>query len=258
MPTHLLKPHREFFFSLFKPVPELSIPLSRALENIRSRAKTIVGIHVRRGDFITEPRTGFALVFPAKWYREWLESVWQELDRPILYVCSDDLDTVLPEFQSFSPVTWRDLQLNLPEGLGDLSFYTDFFVLSHCDVVCISNSTFSFAASMLNTNGSTFVRPHWDFSSRFAPFDPCNSHPVLWFGSTKAKFLKSSWNVVRLTYLTQGFAAVLRTIFYYLPKSFLKVFALRIYLAYQIEGAAGVGRSILHALGWRSVWEKRN
>jgi hypothetical protein len=117
----------------------------------------------------------------------------------------------------------------------DLSFYTDFFILGHCDVVCISNSTFSFAASMLNTNASTFFRPHWDLSSRFTPFDPWYSPPVLWFGRTKAKFLKSSWNVVRLTYLTQGFAAVLRTIFYYLPKSHLKVLALRIYLAYQIK-----------------------
>jgi Glycosyl transferase family 11 len=257
LPTHLLKPHREFFCSLFEPVPEVRAPLDRALESIHSKAKTIVGIHVRRGDFITEPRTGFALVFPAKWYREWLESVWQELDQPLLYVCSDDLDTVLPEFQSFSPVTWRDLQLNLPEGLGDLAFYIDFFILSRCEVVCISNSTFSFAACMLNTNGSIFIRPHWDLSSRFTPFDPWNSQPVLWFGGTKAKFLKSSWNVLRLTYRTQGFAAVLKSIFYYLPKSHLKVFALRIYLAYQMKGVVGVGKSILCTLGWRSLWEKR-
>jgi hypothetical protein len=257
LPTHLLQPHRQFFHSLFKPIPELQAPLSRALESIRFKAKTIVGIHIRRGDFITEPRTGFALVFPAKWYREWLESIWQALDRPILYLCSDDLDAVLPEFRSFSPVTWRDLQLNLPEGLGDLSFYQDFFVLSHCEVVCISNSTFSFAACMLNTNGRTFIRPHWDLSSRFTSFDPWNSHPVLWFGGTKAKFLKSSWNVVRLTYRTQGFAAVLRNILYHLPRSHLKVLALRIYLAYQIKGAVGVGRSILSTLGWRFVWKKQ-
>ena len=178
-PTHLLTPHREFFCSLFEPVPQIQAPLSRALERIRSQAKTIVGIHIRRGDFITEPRTGFALVFPAKWYREWLESVWPELDRPILYVCSDDLDAVLPEFRSFSPLTWRDLQLDLPKNFGAPSSYTDFFILSRRDVTCISNSTFSFAACMLNRNGSTFIRPHWDFSSRFTAFDPWNSQPVL-------------------------------------------------------------------------------
>ena len=38
----------------------------------------------------------------------------------------------------------------------------------------------------------------------------------------------------------------------------LKVLALRIYLAYQMKGVAGVGRSILYTLGWRSVWEKRS
>jgi hypothetical protein len=154
-------------------------------------------------------------------------------------------------------VTQRDLQLNLPEGLGDLAFYIDFFILSRCEVVCISNSTFSFAACMLNMNGSIFIRPHRDLSSRFTPFDPWNSQPVLWFGGTKAKLLKSSWNVLRLTYRTQGFAAVLRSIFYYLPKSHLKVFALRIYLAYQMKSVVGVGKSILCILGWRSLWEKR-
>ena len=65
-PTHLLKAHRESFCSLFEPVSEIRAPLCRALESLRSKAKTIVGIHIRRGDFITEPRTGFALVFPAK------------------------------------------------------------------------------------------------------------------------------------------------------------------------------------------------
>jgi hypothetical protein len=253
LPTHLLKPYREFFCSLFQPVSELRVPLNGALERIRARAKTIVGIHIRRGDFITEPRTGFALVFPARWYREWLESVWPELDRPLLYLCSDDLDSILAEFRDFSPVTWRDLELNLPENLGDLSFYTDFFLLSRCDLVCISNSTFSFAACMLNRIGGTFIRPHWDLSSRFAAFDPWNSQPVFWFGGTKARFLKSSSNVLRVTYRTQGFGAVRKSMFYYLPKSHLRFFVLRIYLAYQTKGAAGVGRSILSTLGWRSV-----
>ena len=257
LPTYLFAPHKEFFRSLFQPVPELSTPLCRALETLRAQGNTIVGIHIRRGDFITEPRTGFALVFPAKWYREWLESIWRELDRPLLFVCSDDLDRVLPEFESFSPMSWRDLELNLPAEMGELSFYTDFFLLSNCDIVCISNSTFSFAAAMLNTNGRTFVRPHWDLSTKFTRFDPWSSQPVLWFGGQRAKFLKSSWSVLRLTYLTQGFPAALKTMCYYLPNSYLRLLGLRIYLAYQVQGAVGVVRSLLCTLGWRSVWERR-
>jgi hypothetical protein len=157
-----------------------------------------------------------------------------------------------------SPDTARTRELNLPTEMGDLSFYADFFILSNCDIVCVSNSTFSFAACMLNANGRAFIRSHWDLSTKFTRFDPWSSQPVLWFGGKNAKFLKRSWSVLRLTYLTQGVGAALKTLLYYLPKSHLRVIGLRIYLGYQIEGAIGVGKSLLCTLGWRSIWAKQS
>ncbi len=256
LPTHLLESHKAYFRSLFQPVQELRSPLDEALRVIRSKGKTVIGIHIRRGDFITEPRPGFALVFPAKWYREWLDSLWNKLKDPVLYVCSDDLNSILPEFESFSPITWRDLEVQLPASIRDLGieFYIDFFILSKCDVVCSSNSNFSFVACMLNERGKLFVRPHWDFSTKFVRFDPWNSRPVLWFGGEPSKFRKRWRDVLQITYVTQGFAAMLRSMLIDYPRSLFKLFGLRLYLGYQIQGGTGVIKSLLHTLGWRSAW----
>ena len=52
--TQYFKPHREYFCSLFQPVDELQSALEAGLNTLRSQGKTIVGVHVRRGDYITE------------------------------------------------------------------------------------------------------------------------------------------------------------------------------------------------------------
>ncbi|KYC40333.1 glycosyl transferase [Scytonema hofmannii PCC 7110] len=256
--TRLLKPNQEFFRSLFQPVQELKLPLKEGLNKLSAKGKTIIGIHIRRGDYITEARVGFTLVFPTKWYREWLDSIWNELEDPILYLCSDDLDSIIPEFEKFSPVTWRDLEVNLPERMQALNieFYIDFFMLSKCDVVCISNSNFSFVACMLNERGKMFVRPHWNFSTKFTVFDPWDSEPLLWLGGQQTKFSKSWADILYTTYVTQGFWVMLKSICIYAPSSYMRGLGLRAYLGYQIQGVVGVVKSLLYTLGWRSVWQQ--
>jgi Glycosyl transferase family 11 len=257
LPTRLLAPHKKYFISLFQPVNELKNPLQDSLNNLR-QGKTIVAIHIRRGDYIREPRAGFTLVFPAKWYCEWLDEIWHELENPVLFLCSDDVDSILPEFEKFSPVTWKDLKVKLPENMKDLNieFYIDFFMLSNCDLACISNSNFSFIACMLNEGGQKFVRPHWDFSTKFTVFDPWDSEPLLWLGGQQSKFFKSWLEVLYITYVTQGISATLKCILFYLPKSMLKIWGLRAYLGYQIQGLIGVVKSFLYTLGWRYVWKR--
>jgi Glycosyl transferase family 11 len=233
--TYALKPYQTYFRSLFRPVDDLETALLDGLNILRSKGKTIVGLHVRRGDYIKEPRLGFTLVVPTKWYCAWLEEIWDELEEPVLFLCSDDLDKILPDFAKFSPVTARDLEIKLPERMKslDIEFYIDFFMLSQCDTLCISNSIFSFAASMLNERAHTFVRPHWDFSSKFTAFDPWDSEPLLWFGGKHPKFLKSLMDTVYITYVTQGIWATLKCFFFYIPKSQIKNWGIHAYLGYQ-------------------------
>ena len=256
--TRYLKPHQKYFRSLFQPVSDLKPALEDGLNILRSKGKTIVGVHIRRGDYIKEPRVGFTLVFPTKWYCEWLEEIWDTLEDPILLLCSDDLDSIIYDFEKFSPVTTSDLKIQLPERMKDLDldFYIDFFMLSQCDVVCTSNSNFSFVASMLNERATRFVRPFWDFSTKFKEFDPWDSQPLLWIGDKQPKFLKSLADILYVTYVTQGLWAMLKSILIYLPKSIIKGWALRAYLGYQIEGIIGLVKSLLSILSWHSAWRR--
>ena len=252
--TRLLAPYKDYIRSLFQPVSELNFSLEEGLKILRSKGKTIVGIHIRRGDYITEVRTGFTLVFPESWYCEWLDTIWKDLEDPILFLCSDDIDLILPAFEKFSPVIAADLQVKLPEKMPDknIEFYIDFFILSKCDIVATSNSIFSFAACLLNEDGRMFVRPHWNFSSKFILFDPWDSEPLLWIGDEKPKFFKSLPEVVFTTYATQGLWSTIESLFFFAPRSYIKELAIRVYLGYKIQGLVGVFKSFASILGWYS------
>lgn len=255
--TRSLAPHKEFFRSLFQPVSELKYSLEDGLNLLRSKGKTIIGIHVRRGDFLKLPLAGFTLVVPSKWWCNWLEEMWDELEEPVLFLCSDELDSIIHDFDKFSPVTSRDLCVKLPERMKDLNaeFYTDFFLLSNCDIVGSSNSIFSFAACMLNERGNLFFRPQWDFSTKFILFDPWNSEPLLYKESEKHKFKKKLFDTLYAIYVTQGFFGLLKSMFIYIPRNFIERFLLRLYLGYQVQGGFGIIKSLLYTFGWRSVWE---
>jgi len=256
--TRLLRPHKEYFRSLFQPVSDLKSGLEDGLNLLRSKGKTLVGIHVRRGDFITIPQAGFTLAVPSKWWCDWLDNMWGKFENPVLFLCSDDLDSILHDFERFCPVTSRDLQVKLPESMNEVNieFYVDFFMLSNCDVMGISNSSFSFAACMLNERGKIFVRPHWDFSTKFTVFEPWDSEPILWLGGERPKPLKSFSDVLYTTYITQGFFGMLKSICIYFPRTLVGIWATRVYLGYQVQGILGVVKSLLYTLGWRFVWKR--
>lgn len=244
--TRLLQPHKAYFQSLFQPVSELQLPLEMGFERLQAKGKTIVGLHIRQGDFVSLPRAGFTLVIPLSWWCEWLNQIWQELDDPVLFLCSDELDRVLPAFAAFHPITKKDLQVQLPDQMQDanIDFYVDFFMLSHCDVVGISNSIFSFAACLLNNHGKHFVRPCWDFSKKLIPFDPWDSDPLLYAGSGQPRIFKRLSEVLHITFVTQGPIGLLQCLCFYLPKTLLKEWAVRAYLAYQVEGLIGMIKTI--------------
>jgi hypothetical protein len=254
--TKLLRPYQEYFRSLFQPTIDLKSALDDGLTNLRAKGKTIVGIHIRRGDFLSLPLASFTLPVPTKWYWEWLDTIWDELENPVLFICSDNIDSVINDFEKFSPVTSLDLNVKLPEKFQDLDieFYIDYFMLSNCDVIAISNSIFSFTACMMNESGKMFVRPSWNFSTRFQEFDPWNSEPLLHIGGNRLNISKTFNEALYVTYVTQGIIGIIKFIFIGFPNSIKTRWSLRAYLGYQIQGILGVIKSFLYTCGWRSVW----
>ncbi|AFZ05325.1 methyltransferase FkbM family [Oscillatoria nigro-viridis PCC 7112] len=186
--TKYYAPHKEYFCSLFKPVAEVEEKISETLASLRLRGKTIVGLHLRRGDY----GYGYFFIAPSEWYKAWLKGLWETLDEPILFIASDEPAKVSGDFIEYNPVTAKDLGVELPQA----EFYLDFYLLSQCDIVAISNSSFSFAACMLNERGQLFMRP--DLSAKkLIAFDPWNSEPILRdeeVGSTKTDKANSDLN----------------------------------------------------------------
>jgi hypothetical protein len=247
--TRHLRPHKTYFRTLFEPAEDLKSCLEEAVGRLRSRGKTLIGIHLRRGDFVTFPLAGFTFVVPSRWWVEWLDENWHQLERPVLYLCSDDLRRVTPDFEKYHPVTVKDVEVRLPESMKgiELEFYIDFFVLSQCDVVGISNSTFSFVASLLNDRGTMFLRSDGDVRTKLSTFDPWDSEPLLYVGSGPSKYRKTLRDAVRVTYVTQGIAGLLKCLCLYIPREIALIWAVRLYMAYRVR-AYRVGRL------WGSIW----
>ncbi|MEG4457132.1 FkbM family methyltransferase [Microcoleus sp. N9_A1] len=167
--------HKEYFCSLFKPVSEVEAKMQEAVNRLRERGKTVVALHLRRGDYSwASDIVPYLSIAPNEWYRQWLDGLWETLDEPVLFIASDEIENVVGDFADYNPITVKDLGVEMPEA----PFYPDFYILSQCDVLATSNSTFSFAAAMLNERCKFFFRPNLQ-KNKLIPFDPWNSEPLL-------------------------------------------------------------------------------
>lgn len=162
--------HKELFRSLFAPLPSIKNALEEGFSRLSSLGATTVALHLRRGDYGYD----FFFVPPNEWYLDWLAEIWPTLNNPVLFIASDEPEKVLADFSDYHPVTSASLGLAI-EGAD---FYPDFYILSRCDITAISNSSFSFAACMLNSTGKAFFRPTLA-QKKLVPFDPWNSEVVL-------------------------------------------------------------------------------
>lgn len=167
--TRHLRPYRALVQRLFRPGENLRPFAKAAMAKIRARGNTLVALHLRRGDF----GYGRFWIAPDTWYLDWLQSLWPQLDRPVLYIASDD-ETIFRKFADYAPMTAADFGA----PIRGAEFYGDFHVLSQADHLAISNSSFSFVAGLLNEHGRTFMRP--DLAARhLVAYDPWDSEVLL-------------------------------------------------------------------------------
>ena len=156
--------YRERVQSWLRPRQVWAPHLDPAVERLRAAGATVVAIHIRRGDFVT---CNYPITETA-WYVDWLRELWPQLDRPVLYLASDDLPAVRHAFADFRPLTRADVV----EEWAGLDFLQDFHVLMNADVVGISAASgFSLLAARLNTRARLFVEPDVT-ARRIRPFAP--------------------------------------------------------------------------------------
>ena len=160
-PKHSSYYNKKLFRSMFKPKRQLRMLLDDAIHE-KAKGHTLVGLHLRRGDYGSFKRKSarWCFVAPVDWYLSWLRE--RDIKNPILFISSED-KTIQSHFSSeYENFIW------------DKSFYWDFYTLTQCKHLLISNSTFSFAASMLNKKAKEFYRPRLSLK-KLIPYDPWNS-----------------------------------------------------------------------------------
>ena len=167
--TRFYRPHRELMQRLFSPGEWLRPRTEATVQKIAAKGKTLVALHLRRGDFGQGP----FWIAPEAWYLEWLKMVWLHLEHPVLYVASDD-PALFRKFAAYSPIT----ATAIGAPLVGAEFYDDFHVLTQANYLAISNSTFSFVAALLNKRAECFVRPDAT-EKRLVAFDPWNSEVLM-------------------------------------------------------------------------------
>jgi FkbM family methyltransferase len=166
--SDVYRPFKEYFRSLFRPVPELREKLDKCFNLLRSKGKTIIGLRLKEDD----PGYEVFSNIPVHWYKFWLEENWHKYPDPVLLLT--DSGFAKSEFSEFNPVTSGEIGIDLK----DAAFFPDFYYLSKCDISLVSNSSFSFAACMLNEDRKHFFRP--DLSQKkLVGFDPWDSEILI-------------------------------------------------------------------------------
>lgn len=149
--TSALAPFADDFRACFTQGERWRQRMAQVSNRLRDAGNTIVALHLRRGDF----GWGQFWIAPEAWYLDLLAGIWPRLDRPALYIATDDPAT-LTAFVQYRPLTAASLGL---EPIRGVDFLDDFQVLCVADILAISNSTFSFTASLLNKQATVFYRP---------------------------------------------------------------------------------------------------
>jgi hypothetical protein len=161
--------HRALLRRLFTPQYHFVELIDRWLKRVVPADATLVGIHVRRGDYdyFNHDLTPWFRPIPIEWYDGLLRELWPTLDRPMLFIATDDPDTVAPHFADYEPFIAPAHQLALPE----LGFLPDFTCMQRCAVLAASNSSFSRMAALLADDRQTVYLPDMK-AQRFEPYQP--------------------------------------------------------------------------------------
>jgi hypothetical protein len=137
----------------------LSPERAGAAEDITAevRQQGTVSVHVRRGDYVTDPviSSRHGTCSPG-YYANALEWLSSRIEVKRVFVFSDDIEWARNELKFASPTVF----VTEP---GEDSVIRDFFLMSQCEHHVIANSTFSWWAAWLrrNPDGCVVVPGRW-------------------------------------------------------------------------------------------------
>jgi hypothetical protein len=131
----------------FKVLPHLRKTFDEKYATL-IKSKRALGIHIRRTDYLnqgTDELGGKDLSLPMSYYLECINRL-DDLSNYNIFVTGDDRQFAQEKFS------------NLPNvHISSNDQITDFLILSHCDTLIISNSSFAWWASFLNFKNNKLI-----------------------------------------------------------------------------------------------------
>lgn len=110
-----------------------------------------VSVHVRRGDYISDPNANNLMgVLPIEYYLSAIDVILQKVSNPCFFVFSDDLNWVRNNLKFPGSVKFVEIE----NGKWD---YVELDLMSKCRHNIIANSTFSWWGAFLNRNPDKIV-----------------------------------------------------------------------------------------------------
>lgn len=110
-----------------------------------------VSLHVRRGDYVQNPRTRRKYHSCSEdYYLSAINRIYKSVDKPIIYVFSDDFDWVMENMNFPDPVVFVN-------HLGVEKDYEALYLMSLCKHHIIANSSFSWWGAWLGVDPEKIV-----------------------------------------------------------------------------------------------------
>ena len=133
-------------FLITAPLSSSTIEICNQIKNTNS-----VGLHVRRGDYVSNPATlSYHGVCEPEYYEKALEILAEKAGEIELFVFADEIEWAKENIVTSFPVTFVDHN-------DSQHAYEDLYLMSHCKHNIIANSSFSWWAAWLNNNPAKIV-----------------------------------------------------------------------------------------------------
>ena len=111
---------------------------------------TSISLHVRRGDYVTNPKNVFIGVCSPEYYQNAIKHIKNTVAKPVFFVFSDDIDWVK------NNLALDKAAIFVNHNKGSES-YNDMRLMSLCKHHIIANSSFSWWGAWLNPNPNKIV-----------------------------------------------------------------------------------------------------
>ena len=157
-----LKKHKDYviapyslhnnFYKLCKTDPRKFLKLNDAYSLSLSDNETSVGIHIRGTDILGADGNQGREIHPPEYYKKAIDEVEKNFDNIKYYVCTDDV-----YFDSFVDSILYLNKIGASFNVGSTNHFMDFSILSECDVLIASSSTFVVAAGFVGKEDKKII-----------------------------------------------------------------------------------------------------